>query len=283
MARIPRARMMGGDTFNLSIVTTTPTQTVTITQLTPTGQDTTIDWGDNSSTTIANGRTTAITHVYATAGTYAAKVAKPGIVTTLRIDVGAAFSCVSGNIRKLPNLTYLRLLDSPGFAANSGEIGSLTKLAYLVLRSCPGVVVAVGEIGTLTTLTALTLQSCIGVVVGAGEIAALTALTALNLTSCAGVAATTGISALTLVKTVTYANNLSQAQVDALLAAMYAARATYILTGATPTLDLLGTGNAAPSGVYQFSLTPATGNEMVWALVNDGLAEGFKKWTIQTA
>ncbi len=58
---------------------------------------------------------------------------------------------------------------------------------------------------------------------------------------------------------------------------IYAARANY--TFATPALRIDGS-NAAPSGIYQYSASPSTGKEKIYALENDDDAEGFNKWTI---
>ena len=84
--------------FNLIVQTTDTSQTVTITQLTPTGADTMIVWDDVVVDTIVNGRTSAIDHVYATAGTYYVRVARPEIITTLNLQAASAVGCVAGNI-----------------------------------------------------------------------------------------------------------------------------------------------------------------------------------------
>ena len=79
-------------------------------------------------------------------------------------------------------------------------------------------------------------------------------------------------------KTLTLQNALSQATLDAILAAWYGARASYIATGATPSFDMAGT-NASPSGVYAEETPPATGKGTIYEMVNDPKTEGFKKWT----
>jgi hypothetical protein len=67
------------------------------------------------------------------------------------------------------------------------------------------------------------------------------------------------------------------ADLDSILARIYADRA--IFTHPFPTMNLGGT-NPDPSGVYQDSVTPSTGLEYAYKLVNDPDAEGFNKWTI---
>ena len=68
-----------------------------------------------------------------------------------------------------------------------------------------------------------------------------------------------------------------EAEVDAILADMYAERANF--TDNTPELNI-GGNNEEPSGIYQYSANPLTGKEHIYALVNDDDAEGFKKWAI---
>ena len=58
---------------------------------------------------------------------------------------------------------------------------------------------------------------------------------------------------------------------------MYANRADF--TDSAPELNIAG-DNAAPSGTYQYSATPSTGLEKVYALVNDDDGEGFNTWSI---
>jgi hypothetical protein len=74
---------------------------------------------------------------------------------------------------------------------------------------------------------------------------------------------------------------LLEADVDAVLAAIYARRASF--TNATPVLNVGGDGgtiNEAPSGVYQDGDPPTTGLEYVYELANDPESEGFNTWVI---
>lgn len=70
---------------------------------------------------------------------------------------------------------------------------------------------------------------------------------------------------------------LTQANVDAWLAAIYVRRAG--ITFASTSINLSGT-NAAPSGVYQDGDPPTTGLEYAYELCNDPEAEGFHDWAI---
>ena len=83
------------------------------------------------------------------------------------------------------------------------------------------------------------------------------------------------------VRTIRLENSYSQANVDAVINAIWANKANF--TYATPSLDLLGTGNAAPSGIYQAASPPTTGNEKKYDLVNGNYTPAGPEWTVQTA
>jgi hypothetical protein len=77
-------------------------------------------------------------------------------------------------------------------------------------------------------------------------------------------------------------NTYSQANVDAFLTAILANKANF--TWATPTLDLLGGSNSAPSGTYQAADPVTSGNETKYALVNgNGSYAAGPEWTVTTA
>jgi hypothetical protein len=80
-------------------------------------------------------------------------------------------------------------------------------------------------------------------------------------------------------------NALSQAQVDAILWGLYQA-SIFPRTAMGGTIDVSGS-NAAPSGTFQApTICPVTvitpGKEVRHALLNDGCAAGFNKWTTVT-
>ena len=88
----------------------------------------------------------------------------------------------------------------------------------------------------------------------------------------------TGLTSLT------YHNSLTQAAVNAALWGFYQGTTTRTATGGT--INVGGT-NAAPSGTFQAPascpVTVATpGKEVAHALLNDGCAVGFNKWTTVT-
>ena len=79
-------------------------------------------------------------------------------------------------------------------------------------------------------------------------------------------------------RTIQYENNLTQAQVNAVVSAIHANKANY--TYATPSLDIAGTGNAAPSGTYQTVCPPTTGKEYIYDLVNGICTAAGPEWTV---
>ena len=140
---------------------------------------------------------------------------------------------------------------------------------------------ASGFIGGLTSLTVLWLLNSAGVTVGAGEIGGLTSLTSLGMLNSTGIAFQTGLESLLQLDTLRYENNLSQAQVDSvLLTQLYAAFSTRTATNGT--VDLLGVGNAAPSGVLQAACPPTTGKEAAFELVNDSCGTSANHWASVT-
>ncbi len=150
-------------------------------------------------------------------------------------------------------ITYLDLRDAK-IGCTSGTIGSLTNLTYLYLNSLANVTIGAGEIGSLTDLTSLTLY---------------------NLVNCAF---QTGLASLLKLTTLRYENNLTQANMDSLAAQLYAAFPTR--TGTNGTIDLLGGGNAAPTGVSPggAECPPTTGYNIFYELVNDSCNISAKHW-----
>ena len=114
-----------------------------------------------------------------------------------------------------------------------------------------------------------------------------TGLTYLYLYNLAGLTWTVGGAGATMptgLTSLTYHNSLTQAAVNAALWGFYQGTTTRTATGGT--INVGGT-NAAPSGTFQAPascpVTVATpGKEVAHALLNDGCAVGFNKWTTVT-
>jgi hypothetical protein len=220
---------------------------------------------------------------HATVTATAAEIGTLHHLQTLYIAFNVALT--AGCLDALTSLTSLTFYVNRGTCA-AGVLNGLTALTSLVTDSTIAFTVGAGDVGSLTTLTTLNLYVSVTTTnITAAEIANLVNLITFRATTskCFASPISTSFAALTKIKTIQYEAGLNQAQVDAVLAAIYGARASYILTGATPALDLLGASNAAPSGIYQDATPPTTGKEYAYALVNDPRAEGFKKWTVTTA
>lgn len=107
-----------------------------------------------------------------------------------------------------------------------------------------------------------------------------TAVTECSVISCPKVT----VSAWTdnAIRSIQLENIYNAAAVDAVLNAILANKANF--TYATPTLDLLGGSNAAPSGTYQAADPVTSGKEAAYALVNgNGSYAPGPEWTVTTA
>ena len=99
------------DEFTLTATTTTTPQTVTIQQLTPTGRNVSIDWGDGTaSEAIADGYTDPLTHAYASAGTYPIRVTGASSLTAVDLRVAQLNGLDTRQLRR-SRLTHFRAHD----------------------------------------------------------------------------------------------------------------------------------------------------------------------------
>jgi len=197
----------------------------------------------------------------------------PASMTTLYLY--STSSVVTGSLSDLPaNMVTLHL----GSTTSSVITGSLSDLPanmvtlYLYLTSS----VITGSLSDLpANMTTLYLHSTSSVVTG--SLSDLpTSMVNLHLYSTSSVI--TGGAPKAAIRTVEIqSTGMLQAAVDAVLLAIYAARATY--TYATPALNIGGT-NQAPTGTYEDEDPVVSGKGAAYELVNDPETEGFKKWTI---
>jgi hypothetical protein len=211
-------------------------------------------------------------------------------LTSLTILNVQGSNTLSGSVAALTSLTSLTVTGSNTL---SGSVAALTSLTSLNVQGSNTLSDSVAALINLTTLfvtgsntlsgsvaalTSLTYLYVTGSNTLSGSVAALTSLTLLRVTGGLNTIDWTTVGPLTKLTTLNASNNaLSQAQVDALLLAMYTARATYV--GVNPAATLGGT-NSAPSGVYADEDPPVTGKGMIYELVNDPETEGFTKWAI---
>ena len=226
----------------LTATTTAPSQTVTLQRVTPTGGTCVVSWGDGSADS-----TIANGNTGTTTHVYAAAGAWPIVISNASL------------------MTYLDLRDEK-LSWTVGPASPMpTGLTYLYLISLAGLTWTVGGAGATmpTGLTYLYLYNLAGLTWTVGG---------------AGATMPTGLTSLT------YHNSLTQAAVNAALWGFYQGTTTRTATGGT--INVGGT-NAAPSGTFQAPascpVTVATpGKEVAHALLNDGCAVGFNRWTTVT-
>jgi hypothetical protein len=222
----------------------------------------------------------------------------------LRLDLREHQTGIVGDIASLANMTGMLKLYIAGCGVH-GDIASLagmTNMTYLDLHQNPyngGVVGDLADISGLTKLTYLSFGGSVGVTGELADLAAMTALNACllysidisgsfadipNLDSLGYFWGTNllepgDISGLPWMEYMRLGGSWNQAEVDALLAQIYADRALYTRTGYGARHYLNNSSHAAPSGVYQDATPPTTGLEYIYKLANDPDAEGFKQWT----
>jgi len=243
------------DVFEMT-VTTTGAQQLKLDGLTVSAS-TTVDWGDNSSNDYTGSGSR--THNYAGAGTWTVTIKQPLNVTLIDLRDTKITSVTGANLSKMVNLTSLTL----------NGIG--TALVWTVNDTAP----------MPSNITDLTLQSLpnltwsVGSVAGANMPANATSVTIVG-TGTVTIEATDILPAP--MTTFRFENNLNQAAVDAVLAALYLAFPTR--TGTAGTINLLGGGNDAPTGVSPGSAEcpPTTGWNTAYELVNDSCNVSPKHW-----
>jgi hypothetical protein len=240
--------------------TTTGAQTLTLAEVDAlTDKSFFIDWGDGSSNAYT-GNNQNITHAYAGAGTWTVK-----------------FSPAT-------SLKYLSLSD----AKLSGTIDATnpipSRLLVLYLSTIAGLTWTVDATAPMPTgLTSLTLYNMVGITWAVDTPVPMPiGLTSLILLGVNGVTVDIAQwSRINGIHSIRYESTLNQAAVDLVLQGIWNNKANY--TYATPTLDLLGTGNAAPSGTYQAASPPTTGEEYKYDLVVGAYTTAGPEWTVTTA
>ena len=242
--------------------TTTGAQTLTLNSF-GVSRSTVVDWGDGSSSSYTG--TALRTHAYAGAGTWTVTIADPLAVTTFDVQDNK-ITLSSANVATMVNVTTFIATGLKAGTFNSVDV-SAWRPTYFYLYAMPA-----GYAGTFNSVdvsawrpTDFRLYAMpAGYVVTAGG-------------GFAGWTTTNGFQM--------QGNALSQAQVDAILWELYQATATpRTATGGTINV---GGSNAAPSGTFQAPascpVTVATpGKEVGHALLNDGCAVGFNRWTTVT-
>jgi hypothetical protein len=259
--------------------TTEDAQTVTIDRL-QAANAYEIDWGDGSvPQAVAAEYSGTLTHEYASAGAYNVVIPQAAGYTDIDIrdsqigmTVTAAnpFPSVTGSVTldSLPNLTWTVSTDTP-FPSVTGSIN------LLFLPNLTWTVTAANPFPSVTrSINLFFLPNLTWTVTAANPFPSVTGSINLydmpNLTWGSGAATN-----LHSVGAITYESSLSQPAVDAVLADLYSVFPARTKVG---TIDLLGGGNAAPSGTLQAACPPTTGKEYAYELVNDSCGVSDFHW-----
>ena len=161
----------------------------------------------------------------------------------------------NANTNPLPSgLTTLHLQILPGLTYNANTNPLPAGLTYLYLYSLSG----------------LTWEIKSGAAWPTGA-------TTCEVTGCPNVTVTAWTD--NAIRSIRLENAYNQAAVDSIVNAIWANKANF--TYATPSLDILGGSNAAPSGVYQATNPPTTGKEKIYDLVNGNATPAGPEWTVQ--
>lgn len=242
--------------LQLSAVTSGAGQTVTLQRITPTGAAVTVNWGDGSTSSIANGNTGTTTHVYASAGTYAITISNPAILTYVDLrDTKLSF-----NSSTLVNCTAL--------AALRIEVGGIFNSYHLVALPLTFLAVSLTIAGTYTFNSAH--------IAAMATLAGFTVVLHTTNTTAIARADWDGFPALT---TLRFEAGLSSAKLTDIGLGLHDGLATR--TAVNGTIDLVGQSNLAPTGVSPGSAEcpPTTGYNAFYELVNDSCAVNpTKKW-----
>lgn len=95
--------------LNLTATTTAPNQTITLTRLTV-SKPSTIFWGDGTSETLPANSTSAVTHVYASAGTYGIKVKNARLITQIGLESATISGFDTAELRR-SSVSYFRIVN----------------------------------------------------------------------------------------------------------------------------------------------------------------------------
>ena len=257
--------------------TTTGAETLTLQTLTiATGKTVVVDWGDGNTNSYTGVGTR--THAYAGAGTWAVKF-------TNRIDIieidfrDTKLGGVINGANPLPiNLTYLYLNNLSGLTYNANTNPLPSKLVHLTLYIVPNFTCNANTNPLPSGLTYIYLQNLPGLT---WDINAAQPWPAgdptVEIINCPNVTCTAWTRNNT--QSIRAENGYNETNVDAFVNAVWANKANF--TYATPSLDLLGGYNAAPSGTYQAASPPTTGKEKIYDLVNGNYTPAGPEWTVQ--
>ena len=306
------------DYWTFNVITTGAGQTYTLQAVGVNALQTcVVDWGDGGATENWSGNALR-SHVYAGTGNYTVTVTNAAEIWKIDMRDSKTSWTVNSGAPMPANITSMTLYDLAGLTWNVGSVAGANmpaNITSMTLYNLAGLTWDVGSVAganmpvnitymALSILAGLTWD--VGSVAGANMPANITTMY-LNILAgltwdvgnVAGANMPANCSSMTLIScgtvtidaadvfpkpltTLRFENSLTQAQVDAVLAALYLAFPTR--TGNNGTIDLLGGGNAAPTGVSPggAECPPTTGWNTAYELVNDSCGVSAKHWASVT-
>ena len=219
------APILGGTspTLTLTATTVSPSQTVTIQQLNL-NVATVITWGDGGTTNQPAGTATAVTHVYASAGTYNITVPSAQRITAIDLRDAKLGGLNTSQLRNAP-VSYFYITAITGSTIRSADMAAW-RPGYWYLYSMPTGTYSISsaDMAAWTGITSLNYYSMLTTpTISAGGLATQPAMTTLNFSG----------------------NALSAAQVNQVLADLVVSLG---IRGAVKCTVTLGGTNAAPTG-----------------------------------
>ena len=243
-------------TLTLTATTASSSQSVTIQQLTL-SVDTIISWGDTQTTALSAGTTSTISHTYASAGTYSISVPRARQITTIDLRDAKLGGLNTAQLHD-SNISWFYVIAITGSTIRSADMAAWRPTTWDLYSMPTGGTYSIASADMAAWTTTATVYSPSmpsGTWNVSGSFATLAALRDLELQG----------------------NGLSQAQVDAVLAGIWAGKANY--TYATPALNI-GGSNAAPSGTYSSTCPPTTGKAYAYELANGVCSTSGPHWAI---
>jgi hypothetical protein len=300
----------GANLLNLTATTSGSNKTVTITQLTPSGVNCTVIWGDGTAnSTIASGYAGTTTHVYATGGTYNIIINNARSITQIRLDDAQLGGLNTAQLRSSP-ITYFRVTAITGSTIKSSDMTAWRPTTWYLSSMPTGTYnIASSDMSAWRPTTWYMFSMPAGTYnIASSDMTAWRPTTWYMYSMPAGTYTinTSNISAWNPSTfdchantgsswTITSSdfngwtacnsfrndgNGLTQAQVDATLQSLYAAFASKSVAGGT--INVAGS-NSTPSGSYIAANPPVNGKEWAYSLVNDNVGiNPTHKWTTVT-
>lgn len=264
-----RGRRHGGGAARLVMITASGPLTGTFDPSITTATSTTItcDYGDGTSETLT-GTTHNFSHTYAALGNWRAVFRGVPLHAITAIYAGSDVITGLANLRRLTALQYLSLWGNPAYTLYLSDVSkSALSITANALTKCEG---SLAQLGTIYTTLELDGTAIIG------SLADLCALSqTIKIFGCTGITPAS-IAHLTAIRDLRiYSMGWDQAGVDLVLMSIGnailadAAHFTY----ATPSIQIGGATNAAPSGTYRAPSGPGgtitSGLEAIWVMVHN--------------